>query len=268
MPGFMTADYIGLALIAAAWLGYYGLVERSRFAGRTLNALMNRYRWDWMQQMEQRDLRIIDTQIMGSLQNGTAFFASTSLIAIGAAATLLRATDNVLQMFGDLPLAPVPSRGLWDTKVIGLAVIFIYAFYKFSWSYRLFNYAAIMLGATPMPANEDRTKRHRMAHRAAEMNIVAARHFNRGQPAFFFALGYLGWFISPYVLIGATFAVLVVMSARQFCSDARAAITNSIDRPMRTALARSAVPFRRPARIDGSSVGAAKCRNGLHFRFG
>jgi uncharacterized membrane protein len=62
------------------------------------------------------------------------------------------------------------------------------------------------------------------------MNIVAARQFNRGQRAFFFALGYLGWFISPYVLIGATFAVLVVMSAPQFCSDARAAITNSIDR--------------------------------------
>jgi uncharacterized membrane protein len=155
MPGFMTADYIGLALFAVAWLGYYGLVERSRFASRTLNALMNRYRWDWMQQMEQRDLRIIDTQIMGSLQHGTAFFASTSLIAIGAAATLLRATDNVLQMFGDPPLAPVPSRGLWDTKVIGLAVIFIYAFYKFSWSYRLLNYAAIMLGATPMPATRN-----------------------------------------------------------------------------------------------------------------
>jgi uncharacterized membrane protein len=85
----------------------------------------------WMQQMESRDLRIIDTQIMGSLQSGTAFFASTSLIAIGGTIALLRAADNLLQVFGGLPLAPVPSRGLWDTKVIGLAIIFIYAFMNF-----------------------------------------------------------------------------------------------------------------------------------------
>ena len=31
--------------------------------------------------------------------------------------------------------------------MIGLAVIFVYAFFKFAWSYRLFNYAAILLGA-------------------------------------------------------------------------------------------------------------------------
>jgi uncharacterized membrane protein len=231
MPGFTTADTVALLVFAAAWLGYNTLVDHSRFSKRGLNALMNEYRMAWMQQMESRDLRIIDTQIMGSLQSGTAFFASTSLIAIGGTITLLRAADNVLQVFGDLPLAPVPSRGLWDTKVIGLAIIFIYAFYKFSWSYRLFNYTAILLGATPMPANADRARRHLTARRAAEMNIVAARQFNRGQRAFFFALAYLGWFISPYLLIAATLAVLSVMWTRQFRSDARAALLHEHAKP-------------------------------------
>ena len=36
------------------------------------------------------------------------------------------------------------------------------------------------------------------------MNVVAAHHFNRGQRAFFFALAYLGWFVSGYVLIAST----------------------------------------------------------------
>jgi uncharacterized membrane protein len=224
MPGFTTTDTVALFVFAAAWLGYNTLVDHSRFSKRGLNALMNEYRWAWMRQMEIREGRIIDTQIMGSLQSGTAFFASTSLIAIGGTITLLRATDNVLQVFGDLPLAPVPSRGLWDAKVIGLTIIFIYAFYKFSWSYRLFNYAAILLGATPVPAHGDRAHRHITARRAAEMNIVASRQFNRGQRAFFFALAYLGWFISPYLLIAATLAVLFVMWARQFRSDACAAL--------------------------------------------
>jgi uncharacterized membrane protein len=57
------------------------------------------------------------------------------------------------------------------------------------------------------------------------MNIVAGRHFTRGLQAFFFALAYLGWFIGPWVLIGSTAFVLVVVWRRQFASDALAAIT-------------------------------------------
>ena len=61
--------------------------------------------------------------------------------------------------------------------------------------------------------------------RAAEMNIVAGRHFNRGQRALFFAVAYLGWFVSPFVLMGTTAVTLVIMWTRQFASDARAAVT-------------------------------------------
>ena len=56
------------------------------------------------------------------------------------------------------------------------------------------------------------------------MNVVAAFHFNRGQRAFFFALAYLGWFVSGYVLIVSTIAVMLVMWRRQFASDALAAV--------------------------------------------
>jgi phosphatidylserine decarboxylase len=40
------------------------------------------------------------------------------------------------------------------------------------------------------------------------MATAAGRHFNRGQRAFFFALAYLGWFVSPWLLIAATTAVI------------------------------------------------------------
>ena len=53
----------------------------------------------------------------------------------------------------------------------------------------------------------------------------AGRHFNRGQRAFFFALGYLGWFVSPWLLFATTAAIFAVMWVRQFASDARAAMT-------------------------------------------
>jgi uncharacterized membrane protein len=223
--GFTLADTSALLVFALAWLAYHFLVENSRSGTLGLNALMNQDRLAWMRQMERRELRIIDTQIMASLQNGTAFFASTSLIAIGASVGLLRDASEVFHFFAELPLGAGASRTLWEAKVVGLAVIFVYAFFKFSWSYRLFNYAAIMMGATPMPGDPDGRKRSLAARRAAEMNIVAARHFNRGQRAFFFALAYLGWFLSPYVLMATTFYVLYVMWARQYLSDARRAAT-------------------------------------------
>ena len=58
------------------------------------------------------------------------------------------------------------------------------------------------------------------------MNVVAGRHFTRGLQAFFFALAYLGWFIGPWVFIGSTATVLVIVWRRQFSSDALAALSN------------------------------------------
>ena len=105
-------------------------------------------------------------------------------------------------------------------------MIFVYAFFKFAWSYRLFNYAAILLGAMP-PAGSGDHERGLRAERRGPMNTVAGRHFNRGQRAFFFALAYLGWFISPYVFMASTAACLFVMARRQLFSDALAALEDS-----------------------------------------
>jgi uncharacterized membrane protein len=180
---------------------------------------MDRYRDVWMRNMLQRDVRIFDAQLMAALQNGAAFFASTSLIAVGGALTLLRSTDEVLSLLASLPLTLPTGRTLWEIKCIGLAVIFVYAFYKFAWSYRLFNYVAIMLGATPPRAEQDTPEAALHVRRLTGMFTAAGGHFTRGQRALFFALAYLGWFIGAWVLIAATVAVVIVVWHRQYGSD-------------------------------------------------
>ena len=223
MSAFTIPDYVGLAFYAGAWLSYYLTVERSETGRRSLNRVMNAHRYHWMRGLQERDNRIIDANINATLQNGSAFFASTSLLAIGGALSLLRSTDEVLNIFAEMPLGFATTRLAWEMKVIGLTVIFVYAFFKFAWSYRLFNYGAILIGAVPnrgSPGGEIELA----AWRAASMNTVAGRHFNRGQRAFFFALAYLGWFVSAYLLIAATAAVLFVMWRRQFASDALATL--------------------------------------------
>lgn len=220
--GFTWPDLLAFAFFVAAWACYHYAIEYGSRSG--LNVSMAEYRMRWMAEMSRRDNRIVDANIMTSLQNGTAFFASTSLLAIGASATLLRASDDAVKIAADLPFGIAATRTLWEVKVIGLLFIFGYAFFKFAWAYRLFNYAAVLVGATPSANSPDAAERALIAGRAGRMGVAAARHFTRGQRAFFFALAYLGWFLSPWALVATTAFVMVVMWSRQYTSDAHDAI--------------------------------------------
>jgi uncharacterized membrane protein len=220
---FSLPDILAFAWFLGAWLVYSVVIETTAKGRRSLNALMNGYREEWMEQLLSREMRMVDAQVTASLQNGTAFFASTSLIAIGGTLTLLRSTEQILTVVAALPFGVATTAEMWELKLVGLAIIFVYAFFKFAWSYRLFNYFAIMVGAAPPPAEKDTAAAQAFAHRAARLCTDAGLHFNRGQRAFFFALGYLGWFLGPLELALTTTGVLIVIWRRQFASVARQA---------------------------------------------
>ena len=221
--GLTVLDGAAIAFFLVAWLGYHLAVERTSGGQRSLNRLMKRYRYGWAEQIPGRDNRVVDTTINASLQNGTAFFASTSLIALGGVLTLLRSSDEAINALSLITGETVTRLG-WELKVVGLAVIFTYAFFKFAWSYRLFNYGAILIGAIPIRGSADEETMRRAVRRMAAMNTVAGLHFNQGQRAFFFALAYLGWFLGAWILFATTAAALYVMWQRQFASDARRAL--------------------------------------------
>src|SRR5437879_1099294 len=121
MP-FGTLDLVALGWFVAAWTGYAILVEYMPQKRLSLNAAMNAYREVWMRRMLAREMRMVDMQVMAALQNGTAFFASTALFAIGGALTILRSTDEVLRVVAGLPVGIETSRTLWEMKSIGVAV--------------------------------------------------------------------------------------------------------------------------------------------------
>jgi uncharacterized membrane protein len=223
MLSFTLPDLLAIAWFLGAWIAYSIVIEKTAKGRSGLNALMNHDRDEWMEQLLAREMRMVDAQVTAALQNGTAFFASTSLIAIGGTLTLLRSTDEILTMVSVLPFGATSSRVMWEMKMMGLAVIFVYAFFKFAWSYRLFNYFAIMVGAAPPPEQKDTRQAQAFAHRASRLCADAGRHFNRGQRAFFFALGYLGWFLGPLPLALSTTGILIVMWRRQFASESRIA---------------------------------------------
>ena len=219
----MTVYWVDIAAVTffvVEWSVYAFTLEHTAYGRDSLSARMHIYREVWIRNLLDRETRMVDMQIMSSLQNGTAFFASSSLIAIGGGLALLRATNDALAVLGALPIDLSPSPALWEIKCVGLILIFIYAFFKFSWAYRLFNYVAILLGAMPPSSQKGTPEAEAHVIRTTRLFESAGQHFNRGQRSFFFALGYLGWFVSPWVLIVTTAMVVIVTWRRQFASNA------------------------------------------------
>ncbi len=228
-----NADFIALALFIVLWALYswFSAGSGGKYLPRqSLNRVMAERRRNWIYNSLSRDLKMIDTQILAGLQNGTAFFASTSILAIGGCFALLGATDQVEAVFRDLAIASYGGRTSFELKVAGLTVIFGYAFFKFGWSYRLFNYCTILFGALPMmhETNGNREVAERAADQVIRMNTIAASHFNSGLRAFFLSIGYLGWFAGPYMFMAMTVVVIVALTRRQYFSEARQAVMEDV----------------------------------------
>lgn len=224
MTDFAPLDVFAFVWFVLAWLGFGYFVDRVRVAGPSLSQLMDRERRAWIEVLLRRDNRIVDSAIMSSLQNGTAFFASTSMIALGASFTLLNQTDRLMEIFRELPFHVEASRAVLETKIVGLVGIYGYAFFKFGWSYRLFNYSAILIGAVPPAAERDTPQAWAAARRAAEMQIDAGHHFHWGLRSLFFSIGWFGWFVNAWVFLCSGTLILVVLARRQYLSRARAAL--------------------------------------------
>lgn len=167
--------------------------------------------------MINRDPVVPDILIQTSLQQGVGFFASTSLIVIGALFAALGSSEQALGILKDFPITTETSIVQWEFKVLMLVLMFVFAFFKFAWSLRLFNYVAILVGAAPAE-NEACEDRNDYAVRVARLHALGASHFTSGLNAYSYALAAFTWFISPWIFMVATVWVTLVMYRRTFRS--------------------------------------------------
>jgi uncharacterized membrane protein len=217
---FGRIDALALAVIFAAWLGTDWLIEYPPAKHPSVTFLMQRYRREWMRQMVTRQPRIFDAQIVDSLRQGTAFFASTCMIAIGGGAAVIGNPSLLADVTADL--APVARTEGLELRVILVLLFLSDALLKFIWSNRLFGYCAVLMAA--VPNSPDDPAAYGRAAKAAEVNITAARNFNRGLRSVYFALTALAWLIGAAPLIAATVLCVTVLLRREFASESRKVI--------------------------------------------
>ncbi len=218
---FDLLDGIAIAMLLAGWPLIGWLVERDG-AKRSTHSLIADYRARWMVEMVSRENRVIDVQILATLRQGAAFFTSATMIAIGGSVALLGNADRLQKLAADLSDNLSAPRGVWEAKLALVTLILVSAFLKFVWSHRVFGYCAVVLAA--VPGDPDNPEAIRFANKAAQLNTNAARSFNRGLRAVYFALATLAWLVGPVPLLLATLSTLAVLYRREFSSQTRAAL--------------------------------------------
>jgi uncharacterized membrane protein len=220
VPQFEPIDLFAFSWFLLCWVGYTLYSDRAAAKGDNLVGAMARQRELWMHQMVGRDNRMVDIQIVRAINRNSTFFASTSMLILAGLLTVLGATDKAVRMVATVPLVSELTLLQWETRLVGMVLIFVYTFFKFSWSIRQLSYCAILIGAmTPSTkADEDCIRR---SDNIARVATLAALHFNRGLRGYYFAAALSASFIHPVALIVTASWVVMVLYRREFRSRTR-----------------------------------------------
>lgn len=213
------SDGLGLLWFLSLWAGYTLYADRFSRRKHSLRQAMHANRVAWMRRMLTRENRIMDVNILSNLLQSVSFFASTTLLILAGLLTILGSTDRVIEVVRALPFAAKITPIQWELRLLVLSVIFVYAFFKFTWALRQFNYCSVIVGAAPDGVDDA------YARRGADISTLASKDFNQGLRAYYFSLATLGWFLNPWVFAVATALVVLVLYVREYRSSALTVLT-------------------------------------------
>jgi uncharacterized membrane protein len=214
------ADWLALLFFALGWAGYVWFAKHWSERRPSVLHVTNRMRLHWMKQATQRDPRMLDGLIAQSLSSSPSFFASTTIIIIGGILALLGTTDKAAEFVKELPFSEPTTMLVFDLKLLVLLAIFVYAFFRFTWSLRQYTFASLLIGAMPSPEEfaSGQFDRELFANRAARVAGLAAETFNDGLRAYYFSFAAMTWLLNGWFLVLSTWVVIFVLYRREFHS--------------------------------------------------
>ena len=220
VSGGSWLDWVALFNLLVCWLGY---TRYAHFRGKEtacLSSVLALYRNDWMLRLLERDNRIADASLLYSLRSSVSFFASTTILVIAGLITGIAASEEAVGVLSDLPFVSTNTREMWELKVLFMVFIFVYTFFEFTWSLRLYNFTCVMMGSAPLvwEIRDNQTEKQVFARRSGHIMTLAASHFNYGLRAYYFALSTMVWFIHPLLFIFSSILVVVILYRREFHS--------------------------------------------------
>lgn len=208
-------------LFAICWLGYGPLLNVLARRGGTLNADMAVVRRTWMTAMTHREIRLVDSQLMGHSINTASFFASTNLLLIAAVAGILFGGEGALRGVAAVGAEDVPLR-LLEAKLALVMACLARGLLDFIWAIRQLNYSLALIGAAPEVHLE--ADRVALGEAAAALLNPALSAFSQGVRGYYFALAAAAWLFGAGWLAVGVAAVTGLLVWRQVGSPAARAI--------------------------------------------
>ncbi|WEK41350.1 MAG: DUF599 family protein [Candidatus Brevundimonas colombiensis] len=217
-------DWAALALFFICWLGYGPILSFIGRKGGSLNDDMTHVRAMWMRSMTHREMKLIDSQLMGHSINSASFFASTNLLLIAAVAGILFGGESALQGFAAVGAENVPPRIL-EAKLALVLVCLARGFLDFIWALRQMNYTLALIGSAPeLHSNTDRKA---FSEAAGQLLNPALSAFSQGVRGYYFALAAAAWLFGPLWLALGVASAFGLLIYRQEASPAARAIRNA-----------------------------------------
>ena len=195
-------------------------------------ASTNRIRRLWMMQTTYREVRVLDGVVIQNLSTSPSFFASTTILVIGGLLAVLSTSDKASELVREIPFAARTSVLIFDLKLVLLLVIFVYAFFRFTWSMRQYTFGALLIAAAPEAKQIEalgavgEEQRQAFAKKAGGVVGMAAETFNDGLRAYYLSFAAVGWFFSPLIFMCATAGVIYILFQREFRSDVLAVLNS------------------------------------------
>jgi uncharacterized membrane protein len=209
-------DIAAVLFFIVGWAGYALFAERHGRHVPSLHTRMDAYRRQWIVCMIGRDNRMVDVNIMRNLVRASQFFASTTMFILGTLIALTGYVQQALDVVGGLPFTVQGSAVLLEVKILLLVLIFVYAFFKFSWAIRQLNFSSTLVGAAPKQPADNPEQYAPVINRIAKITSYAGTNYNNGLRAYYFGMAALSWFLHPVLMIAATVWVIFILYTREF----------------------------------------------------
>ncbi|MFC7377866.1 DUF599 domain-containing protein [Brevundimonas sp. GCM10030266] len=217
-------DYVALGLFFVCWLGYDPLLKLLAHRSGTLNDDMGVVRRVWMTAMTHREMRLVDSQLMGHSINSASFFASTNLLLIAAVGGILFGGQAALEGFASVGAEAVSIRVL-EAKLALILICLVRGLLDFIWALRQMNYTLALIGAAPEAHSE--SDRVALGEAATCLLNPALGAFSQGVRGYYFALAAAAWLFGSVWLAVGVAAAFCLLVWRQSGSPAARAIRSA-----------------------------------------
>jgi len=225
---YSLLDAAGLACFLVCWIGYTSFSRRKAKNTNCIARCLHQHRIHWMNELMTREVRVSEAALLANLERNITFFASTTMLILAGVLTLFSQVPQLESVIASIPYTAVPNDTIIQLKLSLLTLIFVMAFFQFTWSMRQYGFLNVMVGASPI---DKAGKNENLKNYAKQMAVVqdqAAHSYNNGLRTYYFSMAVLSWFFHPLIFIGVSLFVVYTLYQREFNSKAVIAITTAM----------------------------------------